>query len=148
MRAEDPKEILQRARYIQRRIDQRQAELTRVREMRSYITGTNFEAVRVKHSADRGPTERLALSSRVEALEEMLRADVEKLAEAKIEAIGLISLLENPWWQEVLWVYYIRSAKNWGEAAEIVGYSEQHAKRIHGLALREIRRKMRLNEPI
>lgn len=141
---EDPKEILQRARYIQRRIDQRQAELTRVREMRSYITGTNFEAVRVKHSADRGPTERLALSSRVEALEEMLRADVEKLAEAKIEAIGLISLLENRWQQDVLWEYYIHGLK-WEAVADQIGYSTRHVLRLHGDALQQLRRIMSLN---
>ena len=141
---EDPKVVLQRARYIQRRIDQRQAELTRVREMRSYITGTNFEAVRVKHSADRGPTERLALSSRVEALEEMLRADVERLAEAKIEAIGLISLLDNRWQQDVLWEYYIHGLK-WEAVADQIGYSTRHVLRLHGDALQALRKIMSLN---
>lgn len=141
---EDPKEILQRARYIQRRIDQRQAELKRIREMRSYIQGVSYDSVRVKHTGGRGPVERIALSSRTEELERLLREDIERLAEAKLEAIGLISLLDNRWQQDVLWEYYIHGLK-WEAVADQIGYSTRHVLRLHGDALQQLRRIMSLN---
>ena len=143
---EDPKTILGRARSVQRRIDQRQAELKRIREMRSYIQGVDYSAVRVKHTGGRGPVERMAISSRTEELERLLREDVERLAEAKLEAIGLITLLDNTGGaQDVLWEYYIHAMRTWDDVAEQVGYSTRHVLRIHGEALQALRKIMSLN---
>lgn len=135
----EPKEILSRARHIQWRMDRRQAELSRIREMRSYIGAVSYDKVVVAHSAGRGPVEQMATDARLDRLEQRIRQDLDELTKAKLEAIGLIGLLEDPRMQEVLWEYYIRGAKNWDEAAEHLYMGRRTALRLHGQALQLLR---------
>ncbi len=135
----DPKEILRRARSIQNRMDRRQAELDRLREMRSYLSATEYDRPVVAHSAGRGSVEQMATDETLDRLEQVYRADLHALAEAKLEAIGLIGLLEDSRMQEVLWEYYIRCAKSWDAAADALYMGRRTALRLHGRALNLLR---------
>lgn len=141
----DPKETLQAARNIQRRIDRRQAELRRLREMETYLRATDYASVVVAHSAGRGPVEQAALGSRLETMERCIRQDIAALTEAKLEAVALIGLLEDPRMTEILWEYYIHGVRTWDDVSEAVGYSRQYVTKLHGGALQLLREKMRLN---
>ncbi len=135
---EEPKAILQRARTAQERIDRRRAELRRLREMETYISATDYSVARVRASSGRGSVERIATSGKLEKVERKIREDISELEEAKLEAIAMISLLEDPRDTEILWEYYIHAAKNWQEAASAVGYSKEYAIRRHGWALQKL----------
>ena len=122
------------------RVDQRMKEIKRLEETQTYLGATDYSAVVVKHSQDRGPTERLATDSRLESLRRKLAADIDRLADEKLVAISLIGMLEDARMQDILWEYYIRAvAKNWEEAGARCGYSERQARRIHGQALQLLR---------
>lgn len=140
----DPKETLLRARNIQLRIDRRQAELRRLREMETYLSATDYSTVAVRHSAGRGSVEAIATGSRLAELEERITRDVKDLADAKLEAIGLIGLLEDTRYSEILWEYYIHALRTWEDVADAVGYNLRHTLRLHGEAL-QLLRKMALN---
>ena len=143
----DPKDILRRARRIQNRIDRRQAELDRLREMRSYLSATEYDRPVVANSTGRGPVERMATDESLDRLDQTIREDIRAMSEAKLEAIGLISLLEDTRMKEILWEYYIRCAKSWDAVADSVGYTRRNCTRLHGRALQELRR-MSLNVPV
>lgn len=138
----EPKEILKKARESQKILDRRRNALKKLRELEVYLSATDYERPAVRHSADRGSVERIAISSNVERLEKRIRQDVEDMATAKLEAIALISLLEDSRMEELLWEYYINNARNWDKAAEDCGYSKRQAIRLHGQALQILRGKM------
>lgn len=141
----DPEETLRRARRLQLRIDSRLKELKRMEDEKVYLSATDYSRPVVRRSASRGAVERMAVMvDQTDRLRELLRQDVAELSQQKLEAIALIGLLDDSRQADVLWEYYIRAAKNWTAAADAVGYSKQHAQRLHGQALRVI--KMRLNE--
>lgn len=115
------------------------AEIKCLEDMRTFLGATDYSAVVVMHSADRGPTERMATDERLDKLRQKLEEDVARLAEEKLEAIGLICSLDDSRMQMLLWEYYIRTAKNWEAAADAIGYSRQHATKLHGQALQLLR---------
>jgi len=141
----DPRETLYIARNIQRSIDRRRAELKRLKEFETYLSATDYSSVVVKHSADRGSVERIATSGKLATLERVIAREVEQLAQAKLEAIALISLLEDREQQEVLWEYYIHAPKNWDVAADNLFMSRRKVLRLNGRALQVHREKLALN---
>ena len=142
----EPKDILKRAREAKRILDRRRSALQKLRDLEVYLSATDYSRPTVRHSADRGSVERIAISSNMERLEKRIRQDAEDMATAKLEAIALISALDDNRMAELLWEYYINNAENWYAAAEACGYSYSHAMRLHGAALNILREKMRLNE--
>lgn len=136
---EDPKDILNKARNIQIRVDRRKEEIRRLREMEVYLSATNYDRPVVDHPVSRGSVERLATSGKLENLERKIQLEIDALAKAKNDAIGLISSLEDTRMTELLWEYYIHAAKNWEDAAAACNYSERQALRIHGEALHLLR---------
>ena len=137
----DPRDTLYRARNIQRSIDRRRAELQRLRAMEEYLKATDYSRPVVRHSADRGSVERIATSGKLATLERVIAREVELLAEAKLEAIALISTLKDREQQEVLWEYYIHAPKNWDAAADNLFMSRSKAIRLNGEALEALRKK-------
>ena len=135
----DPKEILYRARNIQRSIDRRQAEIRRLREMEVFLRATDYSAVKVRHSADRGSVEKIATSGKLSTLERVTAREVEQLAQAKMDAIALISALPDREMQEVMWEYYIHAPRSWDAAAENLYMSRRKALYINGRALQLLR---------
>jgi hypothetical protein len=113
--------------------------------MRQYIGATDYSAVVVKHTAGRGIVEQLATDGKLDGLRRKLADDVRRLADEKLEAINIISSLDDRRMQDVLWEYYIHAAVNWDVAARDAGYSTRQALRIHGQALQILREKMSLN---
>lgn len=89
--------------------------------------------------------EQLATDGKLDGLRRKLAEDVRRLADEKLEAINIISSLDDRRMQDVLWEYYIHAAVNWDVAAHDAGYSKRQALRIHGQALQILRRKMSLN---
>ncbi len=130
---------MKRARSIQIRIDRRQAELRRLKEMEVYLSATNYESPVVAHAVSRGSVERIATSGKLEYLERKIQQEIDELAKAKLEAISLISILDDSRMTELLWEYYIHGADSWAAAAAACHYSERQAIRIHGKALQELR---------
>jgi len=145
---EDPKTTLRRARNIQLRIDRREAELKRLREMEVYLSATDYSAVVVKHSTGRGSVEQLATGSKLAELEERIEQDVKDLAEAKLDAIALISMLDDTRCTEILWEYYIHAAGTWDDVARAVGYDPRHVRRLHGRALQQLRMSLNVREDL
>ena len=131
----DPKLILYRARNIQQRIDRRMTELNRLRAMETYLSATDYSSPVVKRSAGRGNVERIATSSKLASLEQRIQRDIDELGDAKLEAISLISLVDDTRMTEILWEYYIRAVRSWDDVASAVGYSRQHVTKLHGKAL-------------
>lgn len=121
------------------------AEIRRLEEMRIYLSATDYSNVAVKHSAGRGSVEQIATDGKLETLRRRLARDVERLETEKLEAISIISSLEDQRMQAVLWEYYIHAADSWAAAGLATGYSERQAQRIHGQALQILREKMSLN---
>lgn len=121
------------------------AELRRLQDMEIYLSATDYSSPAVQHSPGRGPTETLALGSNLEQLEDQIRSELETLIRAKLQAVRLISLLDDKRMTEALWEYYIHSLRTWDDVADAMGYSRQHVTKLHGQALEKLKEKMRLN---
>lgn len=136
----DPKETLSQARRLQLRIDSRIRELRRLEDMTVYLSATDYSRPVVQHAASRGTVERIAtMTGRADRLRDYLLQDLQQLEQQKLDAIGLISRVEDPRQADVLWEYYIRAARSWDDAARAVGYSRRQTLRLHGQALQHLR---------
>lgn len=126
--------------------------LNTMNEMLTATGGTDFGSERVVSSAGEGMmTDRII--DKVD-LEMEIRKDVEKYIRKKNRIINQVNGMIDTRFQEILTLRYIAMKtedgirKNYtlAEVADIMGYSYDHARRLHGEALMAFTR-LYLNEP-
>lgn len=102
--------------------------------------GINYDRIRVQTTPSDRTTDRMVEAVELEkAIEEHIRA----LDDRKAEASRIIAMVDDPMCRVVLELYYLALRENgkpvrWGDVAEIMGYSEDWVKHMHGVALAKL----------
>lgn len=124
------KEYLQSYRTHVRRIRRIEAELEEIRAMRTAISVNNDG---MPHGSSQ--TDLSSYAARLDELERSLIQERYRRVVAYKDITDQIKRLESEHEQDVLFYRYIKGLE-WWEIAEKIGYSERHAKRMHGKALK------------
>ena len=123
------KEFLRRARDVDRRVDEAQERVDRLRAKlgagrMSSLTGMPRGGV----------SDWTETADRLIELERVVNARTRELVRLKLAAIDAIRAVEEPRLAEVLELYYI-DGLTWEQVAGRMRMSDRHVKRLHGLAL-------------
>lgn len=130
------KAFLQEIRRLDRKIENRKMEIESLYELTSSITVAPKD-VNVQSGGDQ---DRLGSTvARIVDLQNEIAADIERLAERKIEAIRMINELDNDEFICILIRRYVRY-QEWQVIADELHYSRQAIDKKHGLALSEFQK--------
>ena len=128
------KEYLSQIRKSDNQINNKLAEISRLREMAMSITSTLKEDV-VQTS---GNGDKLADTiAKIVDLENEINADVDKLVDLKKEIMGVIDRLQEPFC-DLLYKRYFQFMK-WEEIAVAMHYTYQWVCELHGQALLKVK---------
>ena len=127
------KEFLRRARAVDRRVDEAQE---RVERLRAKLEAGRMSAVTGMPRGGSGDWTQTA--DRLIELEQAVNERTRELVRWKIRAMDAIDLVEEANLREVLELYYI-DGFTWEQVAQRMHYSEVQIWRLHGRALQKIR---------
>ena len=128
-----PKKYLQQIKKCEDQIDNKIAEVSKLREMATSITSTLKEDV-VQTS---GSGDKLGEAvSKILDLENEINAEIDKLVDIKKEIMGVIDALNEPH-STLLYKRYFQF-KKWEEIAIEMNYSYRQITRMHGRALQKV----------
>ena len=127
------KEFLRRARSVDRRVDEAQERVDRLR--------AQLEAGRMSSVTGMprgGAKDWTETADRLIELEQCVNAQVRELVRWKLVAIDAINAVEEARLREVLELYYI-DGFTWEQVAQRMGLDQRWVYRLHGRALLEVR---------
>ena len=127
------KEFLRRARDVDRRVDEAQERVDRLR--------ARLEAGRMSSVTGMprgGAKDWTETADRLIELERVVNARTRELVRWKLAAIDAIRAVEEPRLAEVLELYYI-DGLTWEQVAQRMGLDVRWVYRLHGRALLEVR---------
>ena len=127
------KEFLRRARNVDRRVDEAQERVERLR--------ARLEAGRMSQITGLprgGASDWTETADRLIELERRVNSRTRELVRWKLAAMDAIDLVEEANLREVLELYYI-DGYTWEQVATRMGYSERQILRLHGTALLRVR---------
>lgn len=129
------KEYLSQIRKSDNQINNKLAEISRLREMATSITSTlKDDVVQTSGSGDKLGE----VVSKIVDLENEINADVDKLVDTKKEIMSVIDTLKEPFC-DLLYKRYLHYM-TWEEIAVAMNYSFRHVTRMHGTALQMVKR--------
>lgn len=126
------KEFLRRARSVDRRVDEAQE---RVKRLRARLESGRMSSVTGMPRG--GGSDWTETADRLIELEQVVNQRTRELVRWKLAAIDAIRAVEEPRLAEVLELYYI-DGLNWEQVAQRMNLSDRHVKRLHGIALLRI----------
>ena len=127
------KEFLRRARSVDRRVDEAQERVDRLR--------AKLEAGRMSSVTGMprgGGADWTETADRLIELERVVNARTRELVRWKLAAIDAIRAVEEPRMAEVLELYYI-DGFTWEHVAQRMGLCDRHVQRLHGIALQRVK---------
>jgi DNA-directed RNA polymerase specialized sigma24 family protein len=127
------KEFLRRARAVDRRVDEAQE---RVERLRARLEGGRMSAVTGMPRG--GSSDWTQTADRLIELEQAVNERTRELVRWKLAAIDAIRAVEEPRLAEVLELYYI-DGFTWEQVAERMGLDLRWVYRLHGRALTMVR---------
>lgn len=126
------KEFLRRARSVDRRVDEAQE---RVQRLRARLESGRMSSVTGMPRG--GGSDWTETADRLIELEQVVNQRTRELVRWKLAAIDAIRAVEEPRLAEVLELYYI-DGFTWEQVAQRMDLSDRHVKRLHGIALLRI----------
>lgn len=129
------KEYLQQIRKCDNQINNKLAEIKRLREFATSITSTLKEDV--VQSGSGGKSRVAEAVDKIVDLEREINADIDKLVNLKREIMSVIDQLETPFC-DVLYKRYFQFMK-WEEIAVDMHYTYQWVCELHGKALLKVK---------
>ena len=123
------KEFLRRARQVDRRVDEAQE---RVERLRAKLESGRMSAVTGMPRGGSGDWTQTA--DRLIELEQAVNARTREMVRWKLAAIDAIRAVEEPRLSEVLELYYI-DGMTWDKVAQRMGLDQRWVYRLHGRAL-------------
>ncbi len=127
------KEFLRRARSVDRRVDEAQERVKRLRARLESGRQSNLNGMPRGGSADWTET-----ADRLIELEQVVNQRTRELVRWKLAAIDAIKSVEEPREAEVLELYYI-DALTWEQVAHRMALDLRWVYRLHGRALTKVR---------
>ena len=127
------KEFLRRARDVDRRVDEAQERVDRLR--------AKLEAGRLSRVTGMprgGGADWTETADRLIELERVVNARTREWVRWKLNAIDAIRSVGEPRLAEVLELYYI-DGLTWEQVAQRMGYEVRQIYRLHGVALRKVK---------
>ena len=130
------KEFLRRARTADRRIDEAQERVDRLRAKLEAGRMSSITGMPRGGGADWTET-----ADRLIELERVVNQRTRELVRWKLAVIDAIRAVEEPRLAEVLELYYI-DGLTWEQVAQRMGYEVRQIYRLHGVALRKVKVKV------
>ena len=127
------KEFLRKAREVDRRVDQAQERVERIRARLESGRLNRLTGMPRGGSGDWTQT-----ADRLIELEQRVNEQTRELVRWNLAAMDAIEQVEEMRLREVLELYYI-DCFTWGMVAERMGMSDRHVKRLHGIALLRVK---------
>ncbi len=138
------KEYLTQVRKLRILIDQRERELESLRTARfGCVNGVDYGRIPVKGSRRVGGSFEQA-SIKALDLEGEIAGLIEQYNELQHTIIGQIQQLKKPEHMQILYKRYVEE-KRWGLIADEMGYSCDHIRHLHGFALLDFAKTIKLN---
>lgn len=128
------KEYLSQAYRIDQRIDSKLEQVMSLRELLGKATATLTSTPR---PATLDPRSMEEIVAKMVDLENEINEDIDTLVDLKQEITRVIKSVENPEYQTLLEMRYLRF-KRWEEIAIELNYSMQYAFRVHERALVDV----------
>lgn len=126
------KEYLSQLGLLDARINNKRQELAGIRILLQNVQGVDYSSPKVQVSLSYDAGEKNI--TRCLALEQEIEDGIKKFIVLKHKIVGQINSLDNAVFVKILFLRYVEYRKL-SEAADIMGYSYQHARRLHGYAL-------------
>lgn len=138
------KEYLTQVRKLRILIDQRERELESLRAARfGCVNGVDYGRIPVKGSRRVGGSFEQA-SIKALDLEGEIAGLIEQYNELRHTIIGQIQQLKKPEHMQILFKRYVEE-KRWEQIADEMGYSCDHIRHLHGFALLDFAKTIKLN---
>ena len=138
------KEYLTQVRKLRILIDQRERELESLRTARfGCVNGVDYGRIPVKGSRRVGGSFEQA-SIKALDLEGEIAGLIEQYNELRHTIIGQIQRLDKPEHVQILYKRYVEE-KRWEQIADEMGYSCDHIRHLHGFALLDFAKTIKLN---
>lgn len=131
------KEYLGQIRKLEANVIARVHELQQVQQAATYLTGINYDSVRVQTSKT---TTGFPTSEQLADMELDIERKIRELAETRHQIIEQIEALDNPLYVQVLVERYVKHRK-FEDIVDIMNYSYPYVIQLHGQALMEFTRK-------
>ncbi len=130
----DAKKYLGQLKLLDARINNSRQELASLRRMLQDMQGVDYSAPKVQVSHAGSAMEKNM--ARYLQLEQEVGDNVKKLSVLRHDITRQINSLDNAVFVRLLFLRYVEYM-NLAELADTMGYSYQHARRLHGYALRD-----------
>lgn len=134
----NPKICLNRAFYINQRIDSKVEQIATLNALANKVT-TTYSQVPASGSHNNNKMEDIII--KIVSMEEEINKDINELLDAKAEIIGAINSVENEEHRTILEKRYL-CLKNWEEIAAEMNYSIRNIFILHGKALQSFAKAM------
>lgn len=129
-----PKEYLNQAYWLDRRIDSKLEQLSELRNMAVKTTSIMTEDV-VSHT--RNVHSMQDVIAKIVDMQTEINTDIDRLVDLKSEIMHVIKAVKNPEHQTLLELRYL-CFKSWEYVAEQMGYNVRHIYRLHDEAVEQI----------
>ncbi|MCI8748487.1 MAG: hypothetical protein HFH67_11600 [Lachnospiraceae bacterium] len=126
------KEYLSQLGLLDARINNKRQELAGIRILLQNVQGVDYSSPKVQVSLSYDAGERNI--TRCLKLEQEIEDGIKRFIVLKHKIVGQINSLDNTVFVKILFLRYVEYRKL-SEVADIMGYSYQHARRLHGYAL-------------
>ena len=129
-----PKEYLNQAYWLDRRIDSKLEQLSALKDMVTKTTSAMTDDV-VSHT--RNVHSMQDVVAKIIDMQAEINADIDRLVDLKSEIMHVIKAVKNPEHQTLLELRYL-CFKSWEYVAEQMGYNVRHIYRLHDEAVEQI----------
>ena len=129
-----PKEYLNQAYWLDRRIDSKLEQLSALKDMVTKTTSAMTDDV-VSHT--RNVHSMQDVVAKIIDMQAEINADIDRLVDLKSEIMHVIKEVKNPEHQTLLELRYL-CFKSWEYVAEQMGYNVRHIYRLHDEAVEQI----------
>ena len=129
-----PKEYLNQAYWLDRRIDSKLEQLSALKDMVTKTTSAMTDDV-VSHTRNIHSMQDVV--AKIIDMQAEINADIDRLVDLKSEIMHVIKDVRNPEHQTLLELRYL-CFKSWEYVAEQMGYNVRHIYRLHDEAVEQI----------
>ena len=129
-----PKEYLNQAYWLDRRIDSKLEQLSALKDMVTKTTSAMTDDV-VSHT--RNVHSMQDVIAKIIDMQAEINADIDRLVDLKSEIMHVIKAVRNPEHQTLLELRYL-CFKSWEYVAEQMGYNVRHIYRLHDEAVEQV----------
>ena len=129
-----PKEYLNQAYWLDRRIDSKLEQLSALKDMVTKTTSAMTDDV-VSHT--RNVHSMQDVVAKIIDMQAEINADIDRLVDLKSEIMHVIKAVRHPEHQTLLELRYL-CFKSWEYVAEQMGYNVRHIYRLHDEAVEQI----------